>query len=100
MFGTSSSALSDLQSLWLLDLFPPSTILSVNFHSFLCASCVVGTCIKISGIPVKESKMTFPQLSAPYALEGTWRLEMYRNWHINDLVIVLYSCTFDGFQAR
>ena len=30
-----------------------STILSVNFTVF-CASCVVGTCIKISRIPVKE----------------------------------------------
>ena len=25
---------------------------------------------------------------------------MYRNGHINDLVVVLYLCTFDGFQHR
>ena len=64
------------------------------------ASCVVGTCIKISGIPVKEHNMTLPQLSARYALGGTCGLEMYANWHISDLVIVLYLCTFDGFQHR
>ena len=73
MFGTSSSAPSDLHSLCLVTgsvpsaQLGPSAVLSVNFHSFLCLLHWWHLHQDFRN-PSQKSNMTLPQLSARYAL--------------------------------